>query len=99
MVEGVKLVKVVKSPKPGKKLRAVFQRDNGRQFNRDFGSSGMDDFTLKGDKDQRSRYRTRHSKDLKGDPTKAGYLSYYILWGESTSIATNVASFRRRFGL
>jgi hypothetical protein len=99
MVDGVKLVKVVASPKEGKKLRAVFQRENGRQFNRDFGSSGMDDYTKTHDKEQRTRYRTRHAKDLKGDPTRAGYLSYYILWGESTSVSANVASYRRRFGL
>jgi hypothetical protein len=58
----------------------------------------MDDYTLTKDKEQRARYRSRHKKDLKtGDPTKAGYLSYYILWGDSTSVRTNISSYKKRF--
>jgi hypothetical protein len=65
-----------------------------------FGARGMDDYTLTGDKDQRSRYRQRHKKDLlTHDPTKAGFLSYYILWGESTSISANLRSYKKRFNL
>ena len=60
----------------------------------------MDDYTKKHDKEQRDRYRTRHKKDLEtGDPTRAGFLSYYILWGASTSLSENIASFKRRFHL
>jgi len=71
----MKLIKVVKSTKTGKKYMAVFD-NNGRTKTTHFGSSGMDDYTLKGDKEQRERYRTRHKKDLNtGDPTKAGFLS------------------------
>ena len=65
-----------------------------------FGAHGMDDYTKTHDKEQRERYRTRHKKDLEtGDPTRAGFLSYYILWGNSTSMKTNISSYRRRFGL
>jgi hypothetical protein len=60
----------------------------------------MDDYTLKGDKEQRERYRTRHKKDLATkDPTRAGFLSYYLLWGDSTSLQENIRAFRSRFGL
>jgi hypothetical protein len=60
----------------------------------------MDDYTISKDKEQRERYRTRHKKDLEtGDPTKAGFLSYYVLWGDSTSRATNIANYKKRFGL
>ena len=60
----------------------------------------MDDYTKTHDKAQRERYRTRHKKDLEtGDPTRAGFLSYYILWGASTSLSENIASFKRRFHL
>jgi hypothetical protein len=60
----------------------------------------MDDYTLTHDKQQRSRYRERHKKDLKtGDPTRAGYLSYYILWGSSTSVRENVRAYKSRFHL
>ena len=100
MVAGVRLVKVIQSPKPGKKLRAIFERDNGRQFVRDFGASGMDDYTRTHDKDQRARYRERHQKDLAtGDPTRAGYLAMEILWGPSTSVQENIRAYRLRHGL
>jgi hypothetical protein len=95
----MKLIKVVKSTKTGKKYMAVFD-NNGRTKTTHFGSSGMDDYTLKGDKEQRERYRTRHKKDLNtGDPTKAGFLSYYLLWGDSTSLQENISAYRRRFNL
>ena len=94
----MKLIKLIRSSHPDKKYTAVFDND-GRIKNVHFGAKGMDDYTLTHDKEQRSRYRARHKKDLKGDPTRAGYLSYYILWGASTSIRANYASFKRRFNL
>ena len=96
----MKLLSVTPSDKPGKKLVAKFQSDTGRTRSTHFGASGMDDYITKHDKEQRERYRTRHAKDLEtGDPTRAGHLSYYILWGNSTSLQANIASYRRRFNL
>jgi hypothetical protein len=95
----MKLLSIAHSEKAGKKLKAVFEV-NGRQRTTHFGAAGMDDYTKTKDKEQRARYRTRHKKDLEtGDPTRAGFLSYYILWGDSTDIHTNISSYRRRFGL
>ena len=91
---------VKKSDKPNKKLMAVFTKDNGRTKKTYFGSAGMDDFTITKDKEQRARYRQRHKKDLKtNDPTKAGFLSYYILWGDSTSRSENIKNYKKRFNL
>jgi len=93
----VKMV-VKKSDKPDKKLMAVFTKDSGRTKTTHFGSAGMDDYTLTKDKEQRKRYRTRHQKDLHtGDYTRAGYLSYYILWGNSTSRKENISAYKNRF--
>ena len=93
-------VVIKKSNKPEKKLMAVFTRDNGRTKTTHFGSAGMDDYTIKKDVEQRKRYRSRHKKDLStGDYTRAGYLSWYILWGPSTSRKDNIASYKRRFKL
>lgn len=65
-----------------------------------FGAAGMDDYTLTGDKDARMRFRIRHKTDLRTrDPKRAGYLSYYLLWGESTSLAENLAAYKRRFNV
>jgi len=93
-------VVIKKSDKPGKKLVAIFTRDNGRTKKTYFGASGMEDYTITKDKEQRKRYRSRHKKDLStGDYTRAGYLSWYILWGDSTSRRENIASYKRRFNL
>lgn len=63
-----------------------------------FGAVGYEDYTQHKDKERRERYRSRHEKDLKtGDPYRAGFLSYYILWGDSTSIRANVKAYNRRF--
>jgi len=65
-----------------------------------FGSAGMDDYTLTHDKEQRERYRTRHKKDLEtNDPRRAGFLSYYILWGDSTSVLANKKAYENRFNV
>ena len=51
-------------------------------------------------KEQRDRYRTRHKKDLDtGDYKRAGYLSYYILWGDNTSITENINNYKKKFNL
>ena len=95
-----KLLRVVKSPKSGKKWRATFQGESGREKNVDFGDSSAEDYTQHHDKDRRDNYRSRHKKDLEtGDPTRAGFLSYYILWGDSTSFNQNLADYKRRFQL
>jgi hypothetical protein len=95
----MKLLSITESVKPDKKLTAVFDND-GRKKTTHFGAKGMDDYTLTKNKEQRDRYRTRHAKDLKSnDPTKAGYLSYYILWGDSTSRAKNISEYKKRFNL
>jgi hypothetical protein len=93
-------VVIKKSDKAGKKLMATFTKDNGRTKTTYFGSAGMDDYTLTKDKEQRARYRQRHKKDLQTkDPTRAGHLSWFILWGDSTSRQENIRSYKKRFNL
>ena len=96
----MKLLSVGPSTKADKKLMAKFETDTGRTKTVHFGAKGMDDYTKTHDKEQRARYRTRHAKDLTTrDPTKAGFLSYYILWGDSTNLQQNISSYKRRFQL
>lgn len=95
-----KLIKVVPSTNPKKKYDAHFISHEGRKKKTSFGAKGMDDYTKTKDKEQRKRYRERHKKDLQTkDPTKAGFLSYYILWGDSTSMRKNIADYKKRFNL
>lgn len=95
-----KLRRLEQSPREGKKLRAIFyDAETDKTKHTDFGASGYDDFTKTGDTEQRDRYRTRHAKDLKsGDPTKAGFLSYYILWNKHT-ITGSVRDYKSRFNM
>ena len=96
----MKLLRVIKSPNPGKKWRAVFETDAGRINNTDFGDSSMEDYTQHGSDEKRESYRSRHRKDLEtDDPTRAGYLSYYVLWGDSKSFSKNLESYKKRFNL
>tara|TARA_R100001594_G_scaffold3356_3_gene12637 strand:+ start:4037 stop:4330 length:294 start_codon:yes stop_codon:yes gene_type:complete len=95
----VKLV-VSKSDRKGKKFKAVFTYDDGKTKTTHFGAKGMEDYTTHKDKERRARYRKRHKKDLKTkDYTRAGFLSYYILWGDDTNITDAVKSYKKRFKL
>ena len=98
MVKYDKMI-VKKSEKPKKKYVAIFtDSENGRTKSTYFGQEGATDYILSKDKDRRSRYRSRHKKDLQtNDPTRAGYLSYYLLWGDSTSLRTNITNYKKRF--
>lgn len=92
----MKLLRVIRSPIATKKWRAEF--DDGTHT--DFGDSTMKDYTQHGDVERRKSYRARHRKDLEtGDPRRAGYLSYYLLWGDSISLAANIRSYKKRFNM
>jgi len=89
---GIKLIEVKASPVSGKKLRAVFSDGS----HTDFGASGYSDYTRHGDRERRDRYIERHAKDLRtADPTRAGYLSMFILWNKPT-VEASVADYRKR---
>lgn len=95
-----KLRRIEQSPKAGKKLRAIFyDKDTDKTKHTDFGAAGMDDYTKTHDKEQRERYRERHKKDLDtDDPTRAGFLSYYLLWNKPT-LAESVRKYKSKFNM
>jgi hypothetical protein len=98
----MKLLSIVKSPRAGKKWRATFEHTGtvGKtKFHTDFGASGYVDFTQHKDPERARLYRMRHKKDLDTkNPTKAGFLSYYILWA-SPDFEANVRAYKNRFHL
>ena len=100
--EQLKLKTVKKLKGSTKKYEAIFLRTkNGkeREIKRKFGASGMSDFTIHKDKERRNRYINRHKKDLRtNDPTRAGFLSMYILWNKP-SFTSSVADFKRRLAI
>jgi len=64
-----------------------------------FGQKGYEDYTTHKDEGRRNAYRDRHRVYLTDDPTTPAQLSWDILWGESTSLKTNVEAYRKKHGL
>jgi hypothetical protein len=81
------------------KYKAIFQMDNGKTKTVRFGARGYEDYTTHHDKARRAAYRKRHAHDNLDDPTTPGSLSYYLLWGESTSLNENIKLFKQKFNL
>ena len=56
----------------------------------------MSDYTIHKDTERRNRYIKRHTKDLRtNDPTRAGFLSMYVLWNKK-SYKSSLADYKRR---
>jgi hypothetical protein len=90
----VKIIKLEEARDGKHKWIAYF--DDGTKTR--FGQQGAPDFTITKDEERKRLYRLRHKKDLEtGDPKRAGYLSYYILWNLPT-ISASVKDYNRRFG-
>jgi hypothetical protein len=65
-----------------------------------FGAAGYRDYTQHHDKLRRENYLTRHrARENWNDYKSAGSLSRWILWGDSTSIDTNLRKFKQKFSL
>jgi len=93
----IKMV-IQKGTAKNKKLKAIFYDGDKKIKTTQFGDNRYEDYTQHKDKSRRAKYRDRHKKDLeKGDYKSAGYLSYYILWGASTSRDKNIKAYKRRF--
>ena len=94
----LKLISIKKSKIKGKKLTAKFEI-NGSARTIHFGAAGMSDFTKHKDTERRKRYIFRHKKDLKtNDPSRAGYLSMFVLWNKP-SLNRSIADYRRRINI
>jgi len=97
-------MKIEKGTAKNKKWKAVFSHYVDGKLKKikttQFGDNRYEDYTQHKNKDRRQAYRKRHQKDLqKGDYMSAGYLSYYILWGESAALDTNIKAYKKMFKL
>lgn len=99
-INKLKLVKIVKSPKPEKKYRAHFSDGT----HTDFGAKGMQNYGGVGkerhlDKERKKRYLSRHSKrENWNSPKTPGALSRWILWNKD-SFKKSVEDYKKRFKL
>ena len=103
MKHKIKLISIKPLKTGNKKYEAKFEitNKNGKITKRStkFGAKGMSDFTKHKDIDRRDRYISRHKKDLRTkDPTRAGFLSMYILWNKKTFKAS-LADYKRRLNI
>ena len=97
-----KFVSLVPATAKGKKWKATFA-DGSKRKSVSFGAAGMRDFTLIDDRAEalktREAYRARHAGDNLTDPLSPGALSWYLLWGDSQNLKTNLRAYMERFRL
>ena len=67
--KGLKYKDLGFSNRKGKKYYVINENDKKIHF----GALGMDDYTITGNKEQRKRYRARHSHDKINNPDYAGF--------------------------
>ncbi len=90
-----KLVKIVRSPRAEKKLRAYFSDGT----HTDFGATGYSDFTKHKNPSRKDRYDSRHkSRENWNNPKSAGSLSKYVLWNKP-SLKASISDYKKRFNL
>ena len=94
-------VKIMPSKAKNKKFTAIFYDEQGKKIKTaQFGDSRYQDYTMHKDKQRRDRYRNRHKGNLaKTTYMSPAYLSYYILWGDSSNINTNINKYIKMFKL
>jgi hypothetical protein len=100
----VSLISIKRSTKPDKKYMATFER-HGRQFVMHFGQRDANDYIRYSSRfsrafalHKRNGYIFRHHKDLRGDPSRAGYLSMYVLWNKPSLLAS-IDDYRKRLAV
>lgn len=84
-----------------KRFKAVFKdKDHKIVFVTQFGAKNGQTYIDHHDKTKRENYIKRH-KALGEEWNKinAGSLSRWILWGDSTNLISNIASYKKKFNL
>jgi hypothetical protein len=95
----MKLLKITVSKNSKKRYSAHFKKDDGKIKVVSFGSPDHDNFTIHKNEKRKRAYLARHKKDLRtNDPTRAGYLSYYLLWNKPT-LRQSIQDFKQKFNL
>ena len=93
----MKLLKVVKSDKPEKKWKAVFEKDNREKIVH-FGATGYLDYTIGATDQQRKNYRARQASGATAAADTPNALSYYILWNTKSRLK-NIELFRKKYNV
>ena len=96
----VKMI-IEKGTAKNKKFKAVFLDDKGKKIKTSqFGDVRYESYNQHKDKARREKYRSRHKGNLKkGTYMSPSHLSYYILWGASTNIDSNIRQYKKKYNL
>lgn len=95
----MKLLKIEASKNKKKRYDAHFKKDDGKIKVVSFGSPDHDNFTIHKNEKRKRAYLARHKKDLETkDPTRPGYLSYYLTWNKPT-LQASIKDYKSRFNL
>ena len=94
-------IRIEESPNKAKKMVAYFYDKEGKKVKTThFGARGMSDYTQHKDPKRKDNYLSRHGgmgEDWK-DPTTAGALSRWILWGKP-SLRESFNDYKKKFRL
>jgi hypothetical protein len=89
-------------PKTKKRFTAIFRLHKGGKVIKitHFGQRGGKTYIDEGIKKKRTAFRARHKRDLETkDFKRAGFLSYYLLWGDNTTLKKNIDDYKKKFNL
>ncbi len=97
----MKSVEIKPSTAKNKRLKAIFYDSDGKKIKTtNFGQKGGKTYLEHEDKDIRSKWLARHRvREDWTSPMTAGALSRWILWGDSSSLNTNINKYIKMFKL
>ena len=93
-----KIVKIENSPRKNKRFRVYLENNDYY----DFGLLGASTYIEHHDKIKRENYRKRHMANntekrlIQNFIPSPALFSYYILWGDSTSVEENIKTLNKR---
>ena len=91
---------LMKSQNPKKKYTVYVENiNNGKRKKINFGSAGMNDYTLTNDDKAKERYINRHqSRENWNNPFSAGFWSKHLLWNDKT-IEKSISKITRDYNM
>ena len=92
----MKFISLTKSPNPEKKYKIVFSEPSKTIH---FGSKYSKTYLDHKDKNKREAYIARHKVNEDWTEINAGSLSRFLLWGNSTSLKTNLSDYLKKFNI
>ena len=92
------LNKPFRTPSGPKKFSVYVKNEKGNVVKVNFGDPNME--IKRDDPQRRKNFRARHKRDLETkDFKRAGFLSYFLLWGDNTTLKKNIDDYKKKFNL